>query len=67
MARTYIRLTEAGARTVQELCEAVGYTPRTINRHLEDLTRHGLAVCSTDGRWTAIRTPGTRAGGPMIT
>lgn len=58
VAHTYIRLTEAGAHTVQELCETVGYTPRTINRHLEDLTRHGLAACSTDGHWTATRIPG---------
>lgn len=63
VARTYTGLTEAGARTVQELCEAVGYTPRTITRHLEDLARHGLAACSTDSRWTATRPQGTRAGG----
>ncbi|MFD7256326.1 winged helix-turn-helix domain-containing protein [Streptomyces sp. NPDC059874] len=52
VTRTYIRLAEAGAHTVQELCDAVGYTPRTIARHLEDLTRQGLAARSSDGRWT---------------
>ncbi|MFF3844286.1 hypothetical protein [Streptomyces sp. NPDC002328] len=42
---------EHGAHTVQELCETVGYTERTIVKHLGGLSDHGLAVQRADGRW----------------
>lgn len=62
-ARTYVHLAEAGPHTVQELCEAVGYTPRTVTRHLEDLAGHGLATRAPDGRWAAAH-PGPLAPAP---
>lgn len=52
-SRTYVQLAEHGPHSVQELCETVGYTKRTIDRHLEGLAQQGLALRSADGRWTA--------------
>lgn len=51
-ARTYARLAEHGPHTVEELCEAVGYTQRTITKHLNGLLEHGLARQSPEGGWT---------------
>lgn len=52
--RTWDRLKELRPRgaTVEDLCETVGYTERTINKHLEGLSRYGLAEQQGD-RWVA--------------
>ncbi|WP_306317019.1 MULTISPECIES: helix-turn-helix domain-containing protein [unclassified Streptomyces] len=44
----------AGGRlTVEEVCEAVGWTPRTVSRHLKTLADHGLAEQDGNGSWRA--------------
>ncbi|MEU8777060.1 helix-turn-helix domain-containing protein [Streptomyces sp. NPDC048606] len=57
VARTYALLTGGEPRTVPELAEAIGYTPRTITRHLKDLSSQGLVAASDEGRWAANGTP----------
>ncbi|MFI0240388.1 winged helix-turn-helix domain-containing protein [Streptomyces sp. NPDC016845] len=39
------------AWTVEEVSEAVGFTPRTVSRHLQTLATHGLAGQDADGAW----------------
>ncbi|MFF9502355.1 hypothetical protein [Streptomyces sp. NPDC014656] len=60
--RTWNALKSARAREsrVEELCEAVGFTPRTVARHLEGLAAHGLAVQEAGGGWSASQGPAGR-------
>lgn len=53
--RTWSALRAAGTREsgVGELCEAVGFTERTVLKHLEGLAAHGLAVQGVGGGWVA--------------
>lgn len=53
-ARTWdgLRSRGAGGASVDELCGAVGYQPRTILRHIDELAGHGLAERRGD-RWYA--------------
>ncbi|WP_330279036.1 ArsR family transcriptional regulator [Streptomyces sp. NBC_00569] len=53
-ARTYGQLLEHGPHSIQHLCEAVGYTKRTIMKHVDGLAQIGLAVQEADGRWAAV-------------
>ncbi|WP_412075674.1 hypothetical protein ACLF6K_07195 [Streptomyces xanthophaeus] len=39
--------------SVDELCEAVGYTQRTIVKHLEGLAGYGMAAQGAGGKWAA--------------
>jgi DNA-binding transcriptional ArsR family regulator len=58
--RTLARLYESGPQgaTPADLGEAVGYTVRTVTRHLAGLARNGLVVRQADGRWSAtVRHP----------
>ncbi|MEU6387930.1 helix-turn-helix domain-containing protein [Streptomyces sp. NPDC046939] len=41
------------AWTVEEVSEAVGFTPRTVTRHLQTLATHGLADQDATGAWSA--------------
>ncbi|MFE2850226.1 hypothetical protein ACFXJO_03735 [Streptomyces lavendulae] len=42
--------------SVEELCKAVGFTQRTVIKHLEGLAAYGLAVRGTGGGWVAADT-----------
>ncbi|MFE6887745.1 winged helix-turn-helix domain-containing protein [Streptomyces sp. NPDC057694] len=48
-----------GGRTLEQVCDAVGWTPRTVARHLKTLADAGLAEQAEDGQWSAT---GTRSG-----
>ncbi|MFI6874069.1 winged helix-turn-helix domain-containing protein [Streptomyces sp. NPDC050400] len=51
---TWQRLEQApGGMTLEQMCEAVGWTPRTVSRHLKALADGGLAEQTEDGRWSA--------------
>ncbi|WP_372346164.1 winged helix-turn-helix domain-containing protein [Streptomyces sp. KL116D] len=51
---TWQRLEQApDGMTLEQMCEAVGWTPRTVTRHLKALTDGGLAEQTEDGRWSA--------------
>ncbi|MFC6134640.1 hypothetical protein [Streptomyces spororaveus] len=69
--RTWEALRTAGAREsrVEELCEAVGFTQRTVAMHLEGLAAHGLAV-QVAGGWRAADAvqglPAPRPGEPVL-
>ncbi|MHB9756034.1 winged helix-turn-helix domain-containing protein [Streptomyces sp. BYX5S] len=39
--------------TLEQLCEEVGWTPRTVARHLKKLADGALAEQAEDGRWFA--------------
>ncbi|MFE9468585.1 hypothetical protein ACFYNW_34040 [Streptomyces virginiae] len=54
--RTWSALAAAEGREsgVEELCEAVGFTRRTVVQHLEGLAGHGLAARGADGGWVAV-------------
>ncbi|WP_353946084.1 helix-turn-helix domain-containing protein [Streptomyces sp. HUAS MG91] len=43
----------ADALTLEQVCETVGWTPRTVTRHLRTLADVGLAEQSGDGQWSA--------------
>lgn len=47
----------AGGLTLEQVCEAVGWTPRTVTRHLKTLADAGLAEQTEDGQWSATGTP----------
>ncbi|OEJ21697.1 hypothetical protein AR457_36255 [Streptomyces agglomeratus] len=70
--RTWSALRAAGAResSVQELCDVVGFTQRTVLKHLEGLVGHGLAVQGAGGGWTATGPgrglPDPRPGDPAL-
>ncbi|MER5946560.1 helix-turn-helix domain-containing protein [Streptomyces sp. NPDC001904] len=49
----------ADGLTLEQVCEAVGWTPRTVTRHLRTLADTGLAEQAEDGLWSAA---GARAG-----
>ncbi|MYW62920.1 helix-turn-helix domain-containing protein [Streptomyces sp. SID8379] len=38
--------------TLEQVCEVVGWTPRTVTRHLKTLADGGLAAQAEDGRWS---------------
>ncbi|WP_394428235.1 helix-turn-helix domain-containing protein [Streptomyces sp. SGAir0957] len=46
------------AWTVEEVSEAVGFTPRTVTRHLQTLATHGLAAQDDSGAWRTTATAG---------
>ncbi|MHC5261411.1 winged helix-turn-helix domain-containing protein [Streptomyces sp. UC4497] len=57
---TLERLQEAShGLTLEQLCEAVGWTPRTVTRHLKKLTDSGLAEQAENGCWLASATTAT--------
>jgi hypothetical protein len=57
---TLERLQEAThGLTLEQLCEAVGWTPRTVTRHLKKLTDSGLAAQAENGCWLASATAAT--------
>ncbi|MFE4304863.1 hypothetical protein ACFRR6_02105 [Streptomyces sp. NPDC056891] len=70
--RTWSALRAAGTREsgVEELCEAVGFTERTVVKHLEGLAAHGLAVQGAGGGWVASDAvqglPEPRPGNPAL-
>lgn len=70
--RTWSALRTAGAREsgVEELCEAVGFTQRTVVKHLEGLAAHGLAIQRAGGGWVAADAvqglPIPRPGDPAL-
>ncbi|MFJ4713626.1 helix-turn-helix domain-containing protein [Streptomyces sp. NPDC088785] len=43
----------AGGSTLDQVCAAVGWTPRTVARHLKTLADAGLAAQAEDGLWSA--------------
>ncbi|WP_420036897.1 helix-turn-helix domain-containing protein [Streptomyces sp. cg28] len=47
----------ADGLTLEQVCEAVGWTPRTVTRHLRTLADAGLAEQAEDGQWSAAGTP----------
>ncbi|MGY0021368.1 hypothetical protein [Streptomyces sp. cg35] len=52
--RTWLRLRSVqGAVRAEELSEKVGYTPRTITKHLKGLAGYGLARQDAEGHWYA--------------
>jgi predicted transcriptional regulator len=51
--RTWARLNQVGAATVEELSETVGYTPATILKHLQGLERYSMAKLRSGGAWAA--------------
>ncbi|MFK0017416.1 hypothetical protein [Streptomyces sp. NPDC091027] len=53
--RTWSALRAPGVReiSVQDLCDAVGFTQRTVLKHLEGLAAHGLAALGPAGGWKA--------------
>lgn len=53
--RTWSALRAPGVReiSVQDLCDAVGFTPRTVLKHLKGLAAHGLAAQGPAGGWQA--------------
>ncbi|WP_327673178.1 MULTISPECIES: winged helix-turn-helix domain-containing protein [unclassified Streptomyces] len=54
---TLERLQEASlGLTLEQLCEAVGWTPRTVTRHLKKLADSGLAEQAENGCWLASAT-----------
>ncbi len=57
--RTWSGLWAAGGQecSVEELCKVVGFTPRTIVKHLEGLAAHGLAARGAGGGWIAAELP----------
>ncbi|MEV1025778.1 hypothetical protein [Streptomyces sp. NPDC050264] len=52
---TWSRLRQEPLRgwTVEEVSEAVGFTPRTVVRHLQTLAAHDLACQDSGGEWRA--------------
>ncbi|MFI0977313.1 winged helix-turn-helix domain-containing protein [Streptomyces sp. NPDC021093] len=63
--RTLDCLHDSGARgaTTEDLSEAVGFTARTVAKHLDGLSRCGLVEQRGDGRWSATDPgPGTATG-----
>lgn len=57
---TLERLQEAShGLTLEQLCEEVGWTPRTVTRHLKKLTDSGLAEQAENGCWLASATAAT--------
>lgn len=70
--RTWSALRAAGAREsgVEELCAVVGFTQRTVLKHLEGLAAHGLAVQGAGGGWAAAGAarglPDPRPGTPAL-
>ncbi|MER7760318.1 hypothetical protein [Streptomyces sp. NPDC097619] len=62
--------TDATGVSVDDLCATVGFTARTVAKHLSGLADHGLALRLADGTWTAARpdaTPtATTATGPAL-
>lgn len=65
--RTWDRLKDLRPRgaTVEDLCETVGYTERAINKHLEGLSRYGLAeqreeqwFATSKSQWAAAKEHG---------
>ncbi|MBB6435793.1 hypothetical protein [Streptomyces candidus] len=67
--RTLSCLYGSGAHgaTPEDLGEAVGYTARTVAKHLDGLARNGLVVRQADGRWCAVGPqPGSPDHGPRL-
>ncbi|WP_433544139.1 hypothetical protein ACQPZG_02780 (plasmid) [Streptomyces sp. CA-294286] len=67
--RTLACLYDTGAHgaTPEALGEAVGYTARTVAKHLDGLARNGLVVRQADGRWSAVDPqPGGPDHGPRL-
>ena len=58
-----VRATGASGTTVEELSASVGYQERTVLKHLQGLTEHGLVEQYDAGRWRALRTGGTGGQG----